>query len=137
VESRVPVLLERQVERCEVVEDQARLVLHGPDGAEELYVDHVLAATGYRVDVSRLTLLAPELRQRVATSHGAPLLSSALESSVPGLFFTGIAAMDHFGPLMRFVCGAEFAARRVAEAVVARGSAREGGRGYAAAEETG
>lgn len=137
VESRVPALFGRQLARSEEVEGAVRLALHGPDGVEELRVDHVLAATGYRVDVSRLTLLEPRLRQRIATSQGAPLLSSGLESSVPGLFFTGITAMNHFGPLMRFVCGAEFAARRIAAAVAVPRRARGNRRRYDAAEEMG
>jgi FAD-dependent urate hydroxylase len=139
VESHIPLLLGRTIERCDSAGDAVRLVLHGPDGIEEVEADHVLAATGYRVDVSRLTLLDPKLREQVATSHGAPVLSRGLESSVQGLFFTGIAAVNHFGPLMRFVCGAEFAARRLAAgAAIPRGA---GGirRRYPvnAAEETG
>jgi len=33
---------------------------------------------------------------------------------VPGLYFTGPAAANSFGPLMRFMVGAEFAAPRLA-----------------------
>jgi Pyridine nucleotide-disulphide oxidoreductase len=117
VEGRVPLLGGRDILQCDVLEAAIRVVLLGPEGIEEVDADHVLAATGYHVDVARLTLLSPELRQGIATSYGAPVLSQALESSVPGLFFTGIAAVNHFGPLMRFVCGAEFAARRVAQSV--------------------
>jgi hypothetical protein len=58
---------------------------------------------------------------------------------VPGLFFTGIAAVNQFGPLMRFVCGAEFAARRIAmTAAIRRSVGRAGGRDLApVVEETG
>ena len=139
VESRVPLFVGRRIVRCDVVDDGVGLVVDGPEGIEEFAADHVLAATGYRVDVERLTVLAPELRQRVATLHGAPLLSRTLESSVPGLFFTGIAAVNQFGPLMRFVCGAEFAARRIAmTAAIRRSAGRADGRDLApVVEETG
>jgi FAD-dependent urate hydroxylase len=90
-------------------------------GTEVLEADHVLAATGYRVDVDRIALLAPGLRGRLRTTGGAPRLSAGFESSVPGLYFTGLAAAATFGPVLRFVCGTGFAARQVSTAVVARG----------------
>jgi hypothetical protein len=46
------------------------------------------------------------------------VLSSSLESSVPGIYFVGIAAANSFGPVMRFAFGAGFAARRLTEAMV-------------------
>lgn len=131
VESHVSLLPGRQIVRCDARDDAVCIVLQGPDGTEELDADHVLAATGYRVDVTRLPLLAPALRERITSEHGAPALSSRLESSVPGLFFTGIAAMNHFGPLMRFVCGAEFAARRLAPAAAVEPPAGRVRRRYA------
>jgi hypothetical protein len=97
-----------------------QLELAGPDGGSTLDVDHVLCGTGYRVDLGRLELLDPTVREQVLTSHGAPILSRTLESTVPGLHFTGAMAMDTFGPLMRFVCGAEFAARRFHDSLMGR-----------------
>jgi hypothetical protein len=83
-------------------------------GRKDLVVDELVAATGYRVDLDRLTFLDPELRARLRRVQGAPLLSASFESSVPRLYFVGLAAAHTFGPLMRFVCGTGFAARRVA-----------------------
>ena len=51
--------------------------------------------TGYRVDVERVGLLAPDIRTRLATVGGSPGLSRHFESSVPGLFFVGLPAA-HF-----------------------------------------
>ena len=50
---------------------------------------------------------------RIETVNDAPVLSSAFESSVPGLYFAGLAGAMTFGPLMRFMHGDEFAARRI------------------------
>jgi hypothetical protein len=36
------------------------------------------------------------------------------ETSVDGLYTIGLAAMDMFGPLLRFMVGAEFVAPRLA-----------------------
>jgi hypothetical protein len=44
-----------------------------------------------------------------------PFLSTDFESSVPGLYFTGLAAAGSFGPLMRFMYGTEFAAQRISQ----------------------
>jgi hypothetical protein len=94
---------------------QVALQLAGPDGAvEEILTDHVVSATGYRADVSRLPFLDAQLREAIRTVGGAPVLSTGFESSVPGLHFTGLASAASFGPMMRFMFGADFAARRLA-----------------------
>lgn len=79
-----------------------------------LSVDHVISATGYRVDVDRLTFIEGSLRRRIRHAHGAPILNRNFETSVTGLFMIGVAAANSFGPLMRFACGARFTARRLA-----------------------
>ncbi|MEU6259420.1 NAD(P)-binding domain-containing protein [Streptomyces sp. NPDC047043] len=86
--------------------------------------DHVLAATGYRVRLDGMDFLAPELRARLTRTAGFPHLDAGLQSSVPGLYFTGIQAAATFGPLMRFTCGTAFAAPRLAGAVVGRVGAK-------------
>jgi Pyridine nucleotide-disulphide oxidoreductase len=88
-------------------------------------VDHVVLGTGYKIDIAKLGILAPALLQKVAVADGAPRLSGGLESNVRGLHFVGSAAVQSFGPLMRFVWGAGFAARGVTRAVLAdRGRSR-------------
>jgi thioredoxin reductase len=82
--------------------------------------EHVIAATGFVPQVERLKLLSPELRVRVDSRLGAPVLSASFESSMPGLYFAGLAAAPTFGPVMRFVHGAGFAARRIARHIVHR-----------------
>jgi FAD-dependent urate hydroxylase len=82
--------------------------------------DHVLLGTGYHVDLARYTFLADELRLAIATEDGFPRLSYGLESSVPGLHFLGFAAAGSFGPVMRFVVGAEYAARSLVRRVLGK-----------------
>ncbi|TYB48974.1 NAD(P)-binding domain-containing protein [Actinomadura chibensis] len=82
--------------------------------------EHVIAATGFVPDVDRLDLLSPELRAEVTTRFRAPVLSRDFESSVPGLYFAGLAAAPTFGPVMRFVHGSGFAARRISHHIVRR-----------------
>ncbi|MFJ9610618.1 FAD-dependent oxidoreductase [Kitasatospora sp. NPDC101176] len=120
VEGRVPVLLRRPLDGAESANGVVRLRVGG--APEPLETDHVLAATGYRVDVDRLELLDAALRRAVVRAPtGAPRLDRDFQSSVLGLYFTGLSAADTFGPLMRFVAGTGFAARRISGALAGPG----------------
>ncbi|WP_064743670.1 NAD(P)-binding domain-containing protein [Actinomadura rifamycini] len=81
-------------------------------------VEHVICATGFAPDLARLTLLSSDLRARVKSRLGSPVLSRDFESSVPGLYFAGLAAAATFGPVMRFVHGSGFAARRISGHII-------------------
>jgi thioredoxin reductase len=81
-------------------------------------VDHVLLATGYRIDVDKMKILDPRLRSRVARHGGLPILSTGFESNVVGLHFVGSFAVASFGPLLRFIAGAGFAARRITRSAI-------------------
>jgi FAD-dependent urate hydroxylase len=99
-----------------------RIVVALDNGQREF--DHVVLGTGYRVDIARIGILSPELLSQIACADGSPLLRAGLESSVPGLHFVGSAAVKSFGPLLRFVAGASYAARAVTRAALARRAAR-------------
>jgi hypothetical protein len=79
--------------------------------------DRVILATGYKFDVARLGMLAPELRSAIACRAGSPVLSAGFESSARGLHFVGAAAVASLGPLMRFIAGTGFTGRRVAHSI--------------------
>ena len=81
-----------------------RLLLDGPSRSS-LDVDHVIAGTGFRIDLARLTYLPEDLRARIATHGGYPVLTRAGESTVPGLYFVGAPAAFGLGPSMRFIAG--------------------------------
>ncbi len=75
---------------------------------------HLIAGTGYRTDLTRLSFLSPTLRERIRIDQrGVPKLSRSFQSSAKGLYFAGPIAAPSFGPLLRFVAGAGFAAERV------------------------
>jgi hypothetical protein len=125
VEDRFPVRLGERVVKATAGNGGVVLEVAASNGARtSLEMDHVMAATGYRVDVDRLHFLAPEIRARIARSAGWPRLSSTFECSVPGLYFTGLAAAASFGPFLRFVCGTTFAAPTLSRGVQRRTGAR-------------
>ncbi|MDX2542605.1 FAD-dependent oxidoreductase [Streptomyces sp. WI04-05B] len=96
------------------------LTVEEPGGRiRELSADHVIAATGYRVDIAAMDFLGHELRMELAVSRGTPRLGAGYVSSVPGLYFTGLPAAASYGPVMRFVCGTEFASPRLARHLAA------------------
>jgi hypothetical protein len=83
--------------------------------ARTLVTDHVIAGTGYKVDLRRLTFLSPEMQTGIRSVEQTPILSSTFESSIPGLYFVGIASANSLGPLARFAFGAGFTARRLSK----------------------
>jgi thioredoxin reductase len=119
VVGRVPILLNAGVQSATVEGDRVDLRLSvNVAQPSNVTVDHVIAATGYRVDIDRITFLDDALRNRIKTVKDTPILSSYFESSVPGLYFVGPVAANSFGPLQRFAVGARFAARRVTRGLV-------------------
>ncbi len=75
--------------------------------------DHVIAATGFRVDMRRLSFIAPQIMAGLKLADRTAVLSPYFETSVPGLFTVGVTAANSFGPLVRFAYGAGFASRRL------------------------
>ncbi len=86
----------------------------------ELVADHIIAATGYRVSLSRLSFLAEPVRRQICSVEDAPVLSRSFETSVKGLYMVGVASANSFGPMMRFACGAGFTARRISKHLAAQ-----------------
>ena len=94
-----------------------QVVLKLSDGTERR-VDHVLLATGYRVDVSRYPFLSGRMLESMRRINGYPQLDSGFQTSIPGLHFLGAPAAWSFGPLMRFVAGSEFASLAVTRGIL-------------------
>jgi thioredoxin reductase len=126
VVGKVPTHVGYSADAARIENGKVVLTLVDASGAKrEMSFDHVIAATGYKVNLQRLKFLSNETRSRIKTTvAGSPALSSNFESTVPGLYFAGLAAAHSFGPVMRFAYGADFTARTVARGV-AKSLARE------------
>jgi len=118
VVGKVPIHLNTNVTRAWVENDQVNLELTDGNQSQVLRFEHVIAATGYQVDVERLSILSSELRRNIRLTEKSPLLSAHFESSVKGLYFVGVAAANTFGPVMRFAFGARYTARRLSKHLV-------------------
>jgi thioredoxin reductase len=116
----LPILFSHSVRSFEA--RGGRAVLHVSDEhglSRDVATDHVIAATGYRFQLDRLPFLSEALRSRLRHEQQLPILSPNFESSVPGLYFTGLASSYAFGPAMRFLHGANYTAQRISNHLAA------------------
>jgi lysine/ornithine N-monooxygenase len=111
---RFPFLLGSTISQVRVRDGKVCLTYKDKSQEEHsLEVDHIIGATGYRVEMDRLGFIDHGLLRQIQTLNGSPILDRSFESSVKRLYLTGVAAANSFGPLMRFAYGADFTARRV------------------------
>ncbi len=115
---QVKMTCRRFVTAAKPVGEKLRITL---DDGSERSVDHVLLGTGYRIDISRYDFLSPAIVAKIKTADGFPQLTGAFESSVPGLHFLGAPAAWSYGPLMYFVSGTKFAARKLSRHLASNG----------------
>ena len=112
---KVPIHVRHEVIEASSVNQGVKLKIRDGDGSlRNVEVDFVIAGTGYDANASRLKFLDPQILDRMHRTERAPTLNINFESSVPGLYFTGPLSFMCFGPLFRFVTGAEVTARRLA-----------------------
>jgi FAD-dependent urate hydroxylase len=115
VNGQLPILAGHVVEWAKPANGTVRLGGSEVGGSSfELTADHLIAATGYRVDLNRLTFLARTLRAELRTIGAGPAVGRDYQSSVAGLYFVGAAAAASLGPVSRFVYGSHHAATTVA-----------------------
>lgn len=119
-EGKVPFHLNARLRGALPKGDKVILQFDGADGTpRQIECDHIIAATGYVVDLRRLPFLtAPLLSDIKMSADYSPVLSTHFETTVPGLYFIGVSAAASFGPMMRFAYGAAYTAGRVSRDLV-------------------
>jgi len=114
VVGKIPLNVDVRITEAKVFNGRVNLQLADSRGTQStLVADHVIAATGYRVDLRRLAFMDSDLQSAILSAEQTPVLSSNFESTVPGLYFVGTSAANTFGPLLRFAFGAGFTAHRL------------------------
>jgi FAD-dependent urate hydroxylase len=115
VETRVPLRTGITVIEARATAGQVTLDLRQANSGNQcqITVDHVIVGSGYNVDVERLWFIGAKLRGAIDRLERAPRLSAFFETSIPGFYFVGPSSAMSFGPLFRFVVGAEYAAQVV------------------------
>jgi len=113
----------QKIDKMEQVGDRVEVTL---TNGEKLQADHVMCATGYKVNIKNLSMIHPSLLSEIQTldegdkDENTPVLNHWFESSVPGLYFLGLTTLRSFGPLYRFVVGTKATAERVASSAARR-----------------
>jgi cation diffusion facilitator CzcD-associated flavoprotein CzcO len=113
----VPLHLRTRIASSRVRDGRVELQLD--DGSRRTF-DQLLLGTGYRVDVARYPMLAPEIIARMRRASGYPVLRRGLETTVPALHILGAPAAWSFGPIVRFVSGTWYSAAALTRAVTGR-----------------
>jgi FAD-dependent urate hydroxylase len=106
-----------QVARCEQLPGGELAV--ALDNGQLLAVDHIILATGYKVQIDQVPLLAQgNLLASLAVEDGYPLLDEHFQTNIPGLFITSMPAVRDFGPFFGFTIAVRTSARLIGEALV-------------------
>jgi len=87
--------------------------------SEQLNVDRVIFASGYRADLSRVPYLATVL-DRIAIRDGFPTLDERFGCTLKGLYITGFSATQDFGPFFGFVKGSAASATLIVGDLLSR-----------------
>jgi glycine/D-amino acid oxidase-like deaminating enzyme len=85
------------------------------DNGRSFTADHVILATGYKVQLERIPLLAQgNVLPNIITRNGFPALDTHFQTSVPGLYITSMAASQDFGPFFGFTGAVRTSAKLIA-----------------------
>jgi hypothetical protein len=124
VTGKVEIMLGTTVQAAEVRQGEVVLHASGERGMSTVTADHLVVATGFRVDLARHAFLTREIVDGLALLDGWPDVDRHFESAVSGLYVTGPAAALSFGPALRFVYGARYAAPCIARHIARRHAAQ-------------
>jgi FAD-dependent urate hydroxylase len=118
VEGVLDVMTGHRLKSAEPHGSGVMLQLDGPK-LSTVTADHVIAGTGFRIDLARLPFLE-EIRSGITTRVNCPMVTRAGESSVPGLYFAGAPTVASLGPGVRFIAGTHYTAAQLARSVARR-----------------
>ncbi|MGI9534437.1 MAG: NAD(P)-binding domain-containing protein [Thermodesulfobacteriota bacterium] len=68
------------------------------DNGDKLEVDHIILATGYKVDINNVPFLSSgNILSKLKINEGFPDLDGYLQTNLPGLYMTSLIATKSFG----------------------------------------
>lgn len=83
---------------------------------DQLHVDHVVLATGYKVNMAQIPFLADgNVLAQLHTHDGFPMLDEHFQTNVPGLYVTSMPATQDFGPFFAFTISVRTSARLIGQ----------------------
>ena len=96
--------------------DELRVTL---SNSEQLTVDRLVFASGYRANLTRVPYLV-SLLPHIELADGFPVLDEFFATTVADLYITGFSATRDFGPFFGFVKGSAAAATLIVRDLVSR-----------------
>jgi Predicted flavoprotein involved in K+ transport len=115
---RVKLWPKTRVERCCELPSEDLAVWM--DNGEKITVDHIVLATGYKVEFTQVPFLrGPKILAKLSIRDGFPELDERFQSSVPGMFITSMPATQLFGPFFGFTICVRVSARLIGRAIFA------------------
>jgi len=112
---RVHVLPRTEVVKCTENGSELNVTL---SNGETITCDQIILATGYKVDITRLPILAAgNILGQLETRNGFPVLDDHFQTSVKGLFITSMPATQDFGPFFAFTISVRVSARLICDAI--------------------
>lgn len=114
VEGKVDISTQTEITHAELKNEQIVLQVATGSKPSSIRADHVVLATGFKTDMAKHAFLSEELRGALSLDGGSPGLTRNFETNVPGLYVVGPAAAPSFGPALRFIYGAKYAAPHLA-----------------------
>jgi cation diffusion facilitator CzcD-associated flavoprotein CzcO len=114
---RVQVLPRTEVMKCDDDNDGGlRVTLSNGDS---INCDEIILATGYKVDIARLPILAAgNILEQLETRNGFPVLDDHFQTSIPRLFITSMSATQDFGPFFAFTISVRVSAKLICDEIV-------------------
>jgi thioredoxin reductase len=89
------------------------------DSGQTLMVDHIILATGYKVEIDQVPFLAQgNVLGKLNVQDGFPVLDNHFQTNIPGLFITSMAATQGFGPFFAFTLSVRTSAKLIGQAIV-------------------
>jgi len=112
---RVHVLPRTEVVEC--IDRNGELTVRLSNG-ETITCDQIILATGYKVDITRLPILAAgNILGQLEMRNGFPVLDNHFQTSIKGLFITSMPATQDFGPFFAFTISVRVSARLICDAI--------------------
>lgn len=86
----------------------------GLDNGKNLAVNHVILATGYKVNIRQVPFLSRgNIIHKLMTKNGYPVLDEHLQTNLSGLFITSMAAAQDFGSFFAFTISVRTSAKLI------------------------
>ena len=106
-----------RTEVVECVEKNGELNVTLSNG-EAVKCDQIVLATGYKVDITRLPILAAgNILDQLETRNGFPVLDEHFQTSIKRLFITSMPATQDFGPFFAFTIAVRVSAKLICKAI--------------------